>query len=64
MVKNLPTRQETWVQYLGWEEPLEKGTATYSSILAWRILWIANTLSLTPRSCKLLVVSFAIPKMS
>ena len=31
---------ETWVQYLGWEEPLEKGKATHSSILAWRIPWI------------------------
>ena len=30
---------ETWVQYLGWEDPLEKGTATHSSILAWRIQW-------------------------
>ena len=37
-IKNLPARQETWVQSLGWEDPLEKGTATYSSILAWRIL--------------------------
>ena len=37
IVKNLPAMQETWVQSLGWEDPLEKGTATYSSILAWRI---------------------------
>ena len=37
MVKNLPAMQETWVRSLGWEDPLEKGTATYSSILAWRI---------------------------
>ena len=37
MVRNLPTMQETWVQSLGWEYPLEKGTATYSGILAWRI---------------------------
>ena len=36
-VKNLPTVQETWVQSLGWEDPLEKGMATHSSILAWRI---------------------------
>ena len=34
MVKHLPTMQETWVQSLGWEDPLEKGKATYSSILA------------------------------
>ena len=39
MVKNLPTMQETWVQFLGWEDPLEKGMATHSSILAWRIPW-------------------------
>ena len=39
MVKNLPAMQETWVQSLGREDPLEKGMATYSSILAWRIPW-------------------------
>ena len=39
LVKNLPLMQETWVQSLGWEDPLEKGTATHSSILAWRIPW-------------------------
>ena len=38
-VKNPPAVQETWVQSLGWEDPLEKGTATHSSILAWRIAW-------------------------
>ena len=37
LVKNLPAMQEIWVQSLGWEDPLEKGMATYSSILAWRI---------------------------
>ena len=36
-VKNLPAMQETWVQSLGWEDSLEKGKATHSSILAWRI---------------------------
>ena len=39
LVKNLPTIQETWVQVLGWEDPLENDMATHSSILAWRILW-------------------------
>ena len=39
MVKNPPAVQETWVQSLGWEDPLEKGTATHPSILAWRIPW-------------------------
>ena len=37
MVKNLPAVWETWIQSLGWEDPLEKGTATHSNILAWRI---------------------------
>ena len=35
--KNLPAMEETWVQSLGWEDPLEKGMANYSSILAWEI---------------------------
>ena len=39
MVKNLPAMGDTWVQSLGWEDPLEKGMAMYSSILAWRIPW-------------------------
>ena len=37
LVKNLPAVRETWVPSLGWEDPLEKGMATLSSILAWRI---------------------------
>ena len=39
MVKNPPAMPETWVQCLGWEDPLVKGKATHSSILAWRIPW-------------------------
>ena len=39
LVKNLPAMCETWVQSLAWEDPLEKGKATHSSILAWRIPW-------------------------
>ena len=39
MVKNRPAMWETWVQSLGWEDALEKGMATHSSILAWRIPW-------------------------
>ena len=39
LVKNLPAVWETWFQSLGWEDPLEKGKATHSSILAWRIAW-------------------------
>ena len=38
-VKSLPAMQETWVQFLGWKDPLEKEIATHSSILAWRIPW-------------------------
>ena len=40
LVKNLPAMWETWVQYLGWEDTLEKGKATHSRILDWRIPWI------------------------
>ena len=39
MVKNLPAMRETWVRSLGWEDPLEKGTAIHSSTLAWTIPW-------------------------
>ena len=39
LVKNLPAMRATWVRLLGWEDPLEKGKATYSDILAWRIPW-------------------------
>ena len=39
LVKNLPVMQETQVGSLGWEDPLEKGMATHSSILSWRIPW-------------------------
>ena len=39
LVKNLPAMEETPVRFLGWEDPLEKGKATHSSILAWRIQW-------------------------
>ena len=39
MVKNLPAMQETWVQSLGWKDPLEKEMAIHSNILAWKIPW-------------------------
>ena len=39
LVKNLAAMWDTWVQSLGWEGPLEKGNATHSSILAWKIPW-------------------------
>ena len=38
-IKNLPATQETWLWFLGWEDPLKKGMAIYSSILAWEIPW-------------------------
>ena len=44
LVKNMPSMQETWVQSLGWEDSLEKGIATHSSILAWRIPWTIQSL--------------------
>ena len=49
VVKNLLATQETWVQSLGWKDPLEKGKATHSSIVAWRILW---TVTYSPWSLK------------
>ena len=39
MVKNMPTKQETQAQSVVWDDPLEEGMATHSSILAWRITW-------------------------
>ena len=47
LVKNLPAMQETWVRFLGWEDPLEKEMATHSSILAWIIPWSED-----PWGCK------------
>ena len=49
MVKNPPAMQETWVQSLGREDPLEKGMATHSSILAWRIPWTEGPSGLESR---------------
>ena len=51
-VKNLPAMQETWFQYLGWEEPLEKEMETHSSILAWRIPWTEELGGLQFMGCK------------
>ena len=47
-VKNVPATWETWVQSLGQEDPLEKGTATHPSILAWRIPWTEEPDGLQP----------------
>ena len=46
LVKNPPAMWETWVQSLGWEDPLEKGKATHSSILPWRISWTVQSMGL------------------
>ena len=43
MVKNPPVMRGIWVRFLGWEDPLEKGMATHSSILAWRIPWTEDS---------------------
>ena len=45
LVENLSAMEETPVQFLGWEDPLQRGKATYSSILAWRIPWTIQSLS-------------------
>ena len=48
LVKKPPAMRETWVPSLGWEDPLEKGKATHSSILAWRILpWTVQPMGVT-----------------
>ena len=48
VVKNLPATWETWVRSLGWEDPLEEGMATQSSILAWRTPWTEGPGRLQP----------------
>ena len=58
LVKNPPARQETWVQSLGWEDALEEGMATHSSILAWRIpmgkvAWWSTVHRVTKRQTRL-----------
>ena len=52
MVKNLPAMWETWIQSLGWEDPLEEGMENHSSVLAWRIpldseIWLATVRGIT-----------------
>ena len=46
LVKNPPAMWETWVQSLGWEDPLKKGKVTHSSILTWRIPWTVESMGL------------------
>ena len=52
MVKNLSTTWKTWLWYLGWDDPLEKGMATHSSIHAWRIPWTEELAGYSPCGCK------------
>ena len=52
LVKNLPIMQETWIWSLGWEDPLEKGMATHSSILSWKISWTEDPGGYSPQCCK------------
>ena len=52
LVKNPPVRQETPIQFLGWEDPLEQGMATHSSILAWRIPMDKGAWQATVHGCK------------
>ena len=62
LVKNLPAMQETWVWFLSWGDPVEKGKATHSSILAWRISWTTvhgvTTLDTTKQLSLLLFMHF------
>ena len=51
-VKNLPAMQENWVRSPGWEDPLEKGVATHSSIFAWRVPWTEEPDGLQSMGCK------------
>ena len=52
MVKNVPAMQETWVRALGQKDPLEKGVATHSSVLAWRIPRTEEPVGYSPWDCK------------
>ena len=49
LVKYLPAMRETWLRTLGWEDPLEKGKATHTNILGWRIPWRRKELDITER---------------
>ena len=53
-IKNLPSMQETWIWFLGQEDPLEKEMATHSSIFAWRIPWTEDPGELQSLGCKVL----------
>ena len=54
LVENPPAMWETWVPSLGWEDPLEKGMETHSSILAWRVPWTEQPGDWSPQGCRVL----------
>ena len=62
LVKNLSAMQETWVQSLGWEDPLEKEKATHFSILAWKILWTIQSMGLQRVRYNWLTFTFTLGK--
>ena len=69
VVKNLPAMRETWVRSLGWEDPLEEGMATHSSILAWRIhmdrgAWQATVHGVAKSQTRLSDFHFQVTKLS
>ena len=64
MVKCLLVRQETWVRYLGWEDPLEQGMAMHSSFLAWRIPWIEEPGGLQSDMTQRLALSLSLQCLS
>ena len=59
MVKNPPAMWEAWARSLGWEDPLEKGMATDSSILAWRIPWTIESMGLQRVGHNLATLTFS-----
>ena len=63
-VKNLPSVQETWIQTLGWEDPLEKGMAIHSSILAWKITWTEEPGRLTTTTTASLITELMITQQN
>ena len=63
MAKNPPAMQEIWVQSLGWEDPLEKGMATHSSILGWRIPWTEEPGGLQSMRSQKIIIKVALEKI-
>ena len=64
MVKNLPIMWKTHFQSLGWEDPLEEGMATHSSILTWRIPWTEKPVGYSPQGCKELDTTLCVTRVT